>query len=147
MKQTTNHKEEKLSQFCFCLQWRYKLKLLLSAPWSHSDGERESSTLLNFGALGGATSEKVVGSIPDGGLWDFSLTKSCRTHCGPGVDSASDRNEYQGYFLGGTNGQCVGLTTLPHSCTEYIDILGLSTSYSPQGLSRFVEELLFFLTF
>ena len=32
--------------------------------------------------------------------WNFSLTLSFRPHCGPGVDSASNRNEYQEYFLG-----------------------------------------------
>jgi len=31
--------------------------------------------------------------------WSFSLT-SFRPLCGPGVDSASNRNEYQEYFLG-----------------------------------------------
>jgi hypothetical protein len=29
-----------------------------------------------------------------------------------GVDSTSNRNEYQGYLLGGKGGRCVGLTTL-----------------------------------
>jgi hypothetical protein len=33
-----------------------------------------------------------------------------------GVDSASNRNEYQEYFLGGKGGRCVRLTTLPPSC-------------------------------
>jgi hypothetical protein len=32
--------------------------------------------------------------------WNFSLTPSFRQHNGPGVDSASNRTEYQGYFLG-----------------------------------------------
>ena len=32
--------------------------------------------------------------------WNFSLTYSLRLHYGPGVDSASNRNEYQEYFLG-----------------------------------------------
>jgi hypothetical protein len=32
--------------------------------------------------------------------WNFSLTQSFRSHYGPGVDSASDRNEYQEQFLG-----------------------------------------------
>jgi hypothetical protein len=32
--------------------------------------------------------------------WNFSLTKSFRQHYGPGVHSASNRNEYQEYFLG-----------------------------------------------
>ena len=32
--------------------------------------------------------------------WSFSLTWTFRPHYGPGVDSASNRNEYQEYFLG-----------------------------------------------
>ena len=32
---------------------------------------------------------------------------------GPGVDSASNRNEYQEDFLGLKSGQCIMLTTLP----------------------------------
>jgi hypothetical protein len=31
--------------------------------------------------------------------WNFSLTYSFRSHYGPGVDSASNGNEYQVYFL------------------------------------------------
>ena len=34
--------------------------------------------------------------------WNLSLTKSFRSHYGPGVDSASNRNEYQEYFPGVT---------------------------------------------
>ena len=39
-------------------------------------------------------------------LWDsckrsfMSLCKVFRPHCGPGVDTAYNRNEYQEYFLG-----------------------------------------------
>ena len=32
--------------------------------------------------------------------WNFSLTNSFRPRHGPGIDSASNRNEYQEYFLG-----------------------------------------------
>jgi len=32
--------------------------------------------------------------------WNFSLSRSFWPHCGPKVDSASNRNEYQEYFLG-----------------------------------------------
>ena len=46
----------------------------------------------------------------------FIDIKSYRSHYGPGVDSASKRNEYQEYFLEGKGGWCVRLTTLPPSC-------------------------------
>jgi len=45
-----------------------------------------------------ATNRKVAGSIPAGGF--FIDIKSFRSHYGPGVDSASNRNDYQEYFLG-----------------------------------------------
>ena len=47
-----------------------------------------------------ATNRKVVGSIPTGVSGFFIDIKSLRSHYGPGVDSASNRNEYQEYFLG-----------------------------------------------
>jgi len=50
------------------------------------------------------------------------LTSSFRPHYGPGVDSASNRNEYQEYFLWGKGGRCVGLTTLPPSCADCLEI-------------------------
>ena len=74
--------------------------------------------------------------------WSFSFTKSFRPHCGPGVDSAPNRKEYQEYFLGGKGGRCVGLTTLPHSCSLLSWNLGASTSWDHQGLSRPVMGLL-----
>jgi len=42
----------------------------------------------------------------------------------PGVDSASKRNEYQKYLQGGggKGGRCVGLTTLPPSCANCVEI-------------------------
>ena len=46
------------------------------------------------------TSRKVAGSIPAGVSGFFVDIKSFRSHSGPGVDSASNRNEYQKYFLG-----------------------------------------------
>jgi len=47
-----------------------------------------------------ATNRKVAGSIPDGVSGFFIDIISFRSHCGPGVDSASNRNEYQEHFLG-----------------------------------------------
>jgi hypothetical protein len=54
--------------------------------------------------------------------WNFSLTWSFRPRYVPGVDSASNRNEYQEYFLGGKGGRCVGLTTLLPSCADCLEI-------------------------
>ena len=47
-----------------------------------------------------ATNRKVAGSIPAGVIGFFIDIKFFRSHYGPGVDSASNRNEYQEYFLG-----------------------------------------------
>ena len=43
-----------------------------------------------------ATNGKVAGSIPAGVTGFFIDIKSFRSHYGPGVDSVSNRNEYQG---------------------------------------------------
>ena len=61
-------------------------------------------------------------------LWNFSVTQSFRSHYCPGVDSASNRNEYQEYFLRGKGGRCVGLTTLPLSCADCLEIWELQLS-------------------
>jgi hypothetical protein len=67
-----------------------------------------STIIVNLILLGGTwwhswlrhctTSQKVSGSIPDG------------------VDTASNRNEYQEYFLWRKGSWCIGLTTLPPPC-------------------------------
>jgi len=46
-----------------------------------------------------ATNRKIAGSIPAGVSGPFIDIKSFRSHHDPGVDSASNRNEYQEYFL------------------------------------------------
>jgi len=51
----------------------------------------------------------------------FIDIKSFRSHYGPGVDPASNRNEYQEHFLvvkaaGGKGGRYIRLTNLPPSC-------------------------------
>ena len=47
-----------------------------------------------------ATNQKVAGSIPAGVIGIFIEIKSLRSHYGPGVDSASNRSDCQGHFLG-----------------------------------------------
>ena len=46
-----------------------------------------------------ATNRKGAGSIPAGVIGFFIDIKSFRSHYGPGVDSAYNRNEYQECFL------------------------------------------------
>ena len=46
-----------------------------------------------------ATNRKVADSIPAGVIGFFIDIKSFRSHYGPGVDSAPNRNEYQELFL------------------------------------------------
>jgi len=47
-----------------------------------------------------STNRKVTGSIPPGVSGFFIDRKYFRSHYGTGVDSASNRNENQEYFLG-----------------------------------------------
>jgi len=47
-----------------------------------------------------ATNRKVADSIPAGVGGYFIDIKFFRSHYGPGVDSASNRNEYQEHSLG-----------------------------------------------
>jgi len=47
-----------------------------------------------------ATNRKIAGSIPAGVIGLFIDIKSFRSHYVPEVDSASNRNDYQEYFLG-----------------------------------------------
>ena len=63
-----------------------------------------------------ATNRKVAGSIAASVSGFFIDIKSFRSHYGHAVDSASNRNEYQEYFLGDENGRCVRLTNSPPSC-------------------------------
>ena len=64
--------------------------------------------------------------------WNFSLTKSFQPHNGPGIDSASDRHEYQEYFLGSRDSRCVWLMTLPLSCANCHEIW----EFHPPGTLR-----------
>jgi hypothetical protein len=49
---------------------------------------------------------------------EFFIDIISQPHYGPGIDSTSNRNEYQEYFLGGKGGRCVELTNLPNSWTD-----------------------------
>jgi len=92
-----------------------------------------------------ATNRKVAGSIPAGVNGFFIDIKSFRSHYGPGVDLASNRNEYREYFLGVKSGRCVRLTTYHHPVPLSLN-LGALTSWNPLGLSKSVIGLLCFIS-
>jgi len=74
--------------------------------------------------------------------WIFHWHKILRSHYGPGVDPASNRNEYREYFLGVKNGRCVRLTTYHHPVPLSRN-LGTLTSWNPLGPSGPVTGLLY----
>ena len=43
-----------------------------------------------------------------------------------GLTQSLTENEYQEYFLMRKGGRCVGLTTLPHLCGDYLEIWDLN---------------------
>ena len=53
--------------------------------------------------------------------WNFLLADSVRLHYELGIDSVSNINDYQEYFLGVKGGRFVGLT-LPPSCADCFEI-------------------------
>jgi hypothetical protein len=57
------------------------------------------------------------------------------------VELNSKRNKCQDCFLWGKLGRCVGLKIVSNSWASCLEILGLSTSWKPQGLSRPIKEL------
>ena len=65
-----------------------------------------------------ATSRKVAGSIPDGVIRVYHW----HNPSGHWVESASNRNEYHAYFLEGKGSRYVGLTSLPPSCSDCLEI-------------------------
>ena len=85
---------------------------------------------------------KVAGSIPAGVSGYFIDIKSFPSHYGPGVDSASNRNEYHEYFLGGKGGRFVKLTSYRHPVPLSRN-LGILTSWNSLGLSKPVMGLLY----
>ena len=93
-----------------------------------------------------ATNRKVAGSIPAGVSGFFIDIKSFRSRYGLGVDSASNRNEYQEYFLGVKAAGAWGWQPYHHPVPLSRN-LGTLTSWNPLGLSRPVMGLIYWKYF
>jgi len=83
-----------------------------------------------------ATSRKLAGSIPDGVIGIFyCINISGRTKALESTRIVLVMSK-KVISLGGKSGRCTVLATLPHSCAEYLEILGASNFWSSKGLNR-----------
>jgi hypothetical protein len=112
------------SQHFFCI-------FHLCHPWSM----QQHSWLRHY-----ATGWKVAGSSPSEVIGFFHLTSSFQPHYGHGVDSASNRNEYQESSWGLEGGRCIRLTTSPPSVSWLSrQNVGASISHNPMGLHGLLQ--------
>ena len=88
-------------------QWAKSLCLQKIQPWLSGLSSRrivsipsELGTAVAQWLRCCATNRKVAGSIPDGVIGNFNWHNPSGYTMAPGVDSASNRNEYQEHFLG-----------------------------------------------
>ena len=65
----------------------------------------------------------------------------------PWVRLGPEQNWVPGIFPGGKDGRCLGLKNLQPSCADCVVIVGTSTSWSAQGLSRLLTGLLYLTVF
>ena len=85
-----------------------------------------------------ATSRKIAVSIPDVVIRIFHFRNPFGRTMALGSTQPLTEMSTRDVSLGGKGGRCVGLTTLPPSCADCLEILGASTSWSPKGSSRSV---------
>jgi hypothetical protein len=80
---------------------------------------------------------------PEGREFDSRLCHWTWPHYCHRADSALNGNEYQEYFLGDKSGRCLGLTTLPPSCADCLEIWKHQTPGTPHALSMPVMGLIY----
>ena len=85
-----------------------------------------------------ATIRKVALSIPDGFVGIILLNSFASTMALGRLGFQKKRE--QEIFPGGKGNRCHGLTMLPPSCVDCLEILGASNSWTAQGLSRPVKR-------
>jgi len=81
----------------------YKIQITQIKTYLYTDSLRTALALRRFPfriSTRTSANPKCRGSDSRWCHWNFSFTKSFRPHYGPGVELASNRNEYQEYFLG-----------------------------------------------
>jgi hypothetical protein len=80
--------------------------------------------------------------------WIFKLTEIFQPHYGPGVQSVSNRNEYQESSFDMNGGRRVKLTNSPPSVSRFSrENVGASTSHKPMGLHDLLQIYLYLFSF
>jgi hypothetical protein len=74
------------------------------------------------------------------GPMDFSVDQSFQPHYGPGVDSASNRNEYQESSCVYRVACAYGLQPHRHQWTDYLENVGASTFHNLIGLHALLQR-------
>jgi hypothetical protein len=106
---------------CNCYDFRSQIassitdwtwNMLHNEKWMAVDESKQNVVFIHS-----ATSWQVARLIPDGVIGIFHWLNPSGHTMALWSTEASNRNEYQGYLLGGRGGRCVGLTTLSPSCT------------------------------
>jgi hypothetical protein len=65
----------------------------------------------------------------------------------PWGDSACNTNEYQEYFLGDKGGRCLGLTSLPPLCADYLKIWEPQTPGNLRACPGLYRDCFIFIQF
>jgi hypothetical protein len=91
-----------------------------------------------------ATSRKVAGSISGGVIGTFHWPNPSGHTMALGSTHPVTEMSTRGMSWESKGGRCMWLTTLPPLCTDCLEILGASTSWSSKGPSRSVMGLLSF---
>jgi hypothetical protein len=93
------------------------------------------------------SSQKVVNSISDEVIGFFKFTKSFQLHSGPGVDSASNRSEYQHFSWAVKSSWHIRLMASP-SCVSWLSRkYGASKSHNHMDLHGLLQGELYLYIF
>jgi hypothetical protein len=113
------------SLYIFLLNIHYFLRSDFVVFFKWASFHRSSALLFTFCRPAWPSSATSVFPFFPPNLMPFvsvTISNPFRMHYGPGLDSACNRNEHQEYFLLRKGGRCVGLTTLPPSCADCLEI-------------------------